>query len=850
MKLHQKNLMKFFFAMKNIFTLSILFLLFSNTILAQTKVSGTVLDENNQPVPFANILFVGSKIGVATDVDGKFTISSDKDQKAIEITFVGYSPKVVELKSATVENLKIKLQSGQQLNEVVIVRKPKKHLSKKENPAYRILKGIWANKKKNGLNLVKAYDYKKYTSVSIGLSNLDSVFLKKTMAKQYDSIVRIIKSEKKDKKFFVPIFMKENYESIYGNNVLKQERIDMEAERNVGVSQYGFLFDRISNTFSTIDMYDDDILILNKSFVSPISKRGYEIYDYVLKDSIVENNRKTYLMYFFPRQAGTIAFEGNFKVVDKNFALTEVSMKVNKGINLNLVRNLSIEKSFQILNDSIYLPDRDYYEGDFTLFTKNDEEKGLFVKKNLVFSDYDLEPNHDEAFYNKKITQVRSDQFYKDDTYWNGVVTKDPNLRATRKIIDELKNNPRVKTVSSAINILSTGYFDVFKNVQFGSFWQTISNNNVEGTRLKGGLRTFKTSNDLFRSQLYFAYGTKDHKLKYGAEVKYLLFPNPRIIIGATHVDDNMQLGGRTLDVTDLLSANNETNVLIARGYNYYLSRIEKNSLYVDWGINKNLHLTFTGINQHIKSAAEQFFTIDYSLDGVNNINAIKNFTTNISLTYTPKRFVYGFGVEQRIGNSLYPTFILKYTKGYKGIFGSDFNYNKIQASISRPIFLSNFGIFRPYIEAGKVFETLPLPLLFPVASNQSYSVVRNTFCLLDYYDLMTDAYVMGHFEHHLNGFLFNKVPLLKKLKLREIMFYRSIYGTVRQENIDINRSNIVYNAPSSSLYSEFGFGIENIGYGNFRPIRIDFVWRSSFKNVNGPEAPNFGIRLDFNPEF
>jgi hypothetical protein len=836
--------------MKKIFTLFIIFFAFVNGVLAQTKVSGSVVDENNDPVPFANVLFVGLKTGISTDENGKFTISSDKNYKAIEVSYVGYSPKIVPLTSSTVENIRVKLQNGQQLNEVVIVTKPKKHLSKKENPAYRILKGIWANKKKNGLNLVKAYDYKRYTSVSIGLSNLDSIFLKKTMSKQYDSIVKIIKSGKKDKRFFVPIYMKENYESIYGNNIFHKERVDMEAERNIGVSQYGFLFDRISNTFTDVNVYDDDILILNKAFVSPISTRGYGIYDYVLKDSIVENNRKTYQIYFFPRQAGTIAFEGNFKVVDKNFALTEVTMKVNKGINLNLVRNLSVEKNFKIVNDSIYLPERDFYEGDFTLFTKNDEEKGLFVRKNLVFSDYDLEPTHDEAFYSKEIIQTRSDQFLKEESYWNTVVTKDPNLKETRKIIGDLKNNPRVKGVSTAINIISTGYFDIFKNVQFGSFWQTISNNDVEGLRLKAGLRTFKTPNDLFRTKLYFAFGSKDHKLKYGAEAKYLLLPNPRITIGVTHINDNVQLGGLTMNVTDLLSANEETNVLIGRGYNYYLSRIAKTSFVLDWGITNNFHFTLTGIHQYIKSASNQNFSIDYSLDGTNIQSTIKDFTTNAALSYTPKRFVYGFGVDQRFGATLYPTFILKYTRGYKGFMGSDFNYNKIQASVSRPIFLSNLGIFRPYIEAGKVFETLPLPLLYPVASNQSYSINRNTFCLLDYYDLMTDAYIMGTFEHHFNGFLFNKVPFLKKLKLREIIFYKTIYGTVRQDNIDINRTNIIYEAPSNHAYSEFGFGIENIGYGNFRPIRIDFVWRSSFTNVNGPEAPNFGIRFGFNPTF
>jgi hypothetical protein len=837
--------------MKNLLSVCVFFFAFLGVLQAQTKVSGVVLDENNEPIPFANVLFANSKIGVTTDIDGKFSLKSDKDFTAVEVSYTGYTDRIVNLSGSVVDNLRIKLKNGQQLKEVVIVTRPKKHLSKKENPAYRILQGIWAHKKKNGLQLVKAYEYKKYTSVAIGLSNLDSVFLKKTMAKQYDSIVKIIKSGKKDKRFFVPIYMKENYESVYGNNVIKKVRADMEAERNVGVSQYGFLFDRISNTFTDVNVYQDDIEILNKTFVSPISTRGYGIYDYVLKDSVVENNVKSYQIYFFPRQEGTIAFEGSFKVVDKSFALTEVTMRVNKNINLNLVRNLSVEKNYKIVDDTIFLPERDFYEGDFTLFTKNDQEKGLFVRKNIVFSEYDLNPSRADDFYELKINQIRRDQFQQKEEFWDKIVTKDPNLGGTRKIIGELKDNPRVKSVSSAITIISTGYFDLFKDVQFGSLWQTISNNNVEGLRLSAGLRSFRTPDDRFRAKGYTAYGTLDTKVKYGGEMKYLIAQEPRIILGVTHVNDNIQLGGQSMQVTDLITSANETNLLIARGTNYFLSRIVKNTLYFDWALHNNLHLTVTGVHRSIRSAAPEYFSINYSYDNGTTVRStITDFATNVGLTYTPKRIVYGFGVEQRFGATLYPTYVLKYTRGINGFLGSELQYNKLQASVSRPIFVSNFGVLKPYLEVGKNFEALPLPLLFPVAANQSFSVDSRTFCLLDYYDMVTDTYIMGSFQHHFNGYIFNKIPGLKKLKLREIGFYRAIYGTISQENIAINRTNLQYIAPSHSVYAEYGFGIENIGYGNFRPLRFDFVWRTNFQNVNGPEPPRFGIRIGFNPTF
>jgi len=815
---------------------------------SQTEVRGKVVDENNEALPYANVVFYGTKIGVVTDLDGQFELKHAGQFESIEVSYVGYNKKVVRIQNN--KPITVKLSRGQELNEVVIVARPKKHLNKKENPAYRILQGIWAHKRKNGLKLLQAYDYKRYTSVSIGLSNLDTVFLRRTMGKQYDSIVRIIKSGRKDKKFMVPIYMKENYESVYGNNLLGKERVDMEAERQIGVGQQGFIFDRISNTFTDIDVYDDDIVILNKPFVSPISTRGYGVYDYVLHDSIIDQKPKQYKIYFFPRNVGTIAFEGYFWVSEGSYALTEVSMKVNRNINLNMVRDLTIEKNFEVYQDSLFLPTRDSYEGDFTLLTKSDQEKGLFVRKNLVYSEYQLQPNHNPSFYDLRVEQTRANQFEKSEVYWQGVNTRDPNLAATRNIIGELKENPRVKHVSNIINIIATGYIPISHYVQFGSLWQMISNNNIEGIRIQGGFRTYKTANDLFRMQAYGVYGTQDQLFKYGAEAKYLIASKPRISLGISYINDNLQLGGLTLDVTDLISSANTTNVLINRGYNYFLSRVVKNSLYADWAIHNNLHLTFTGVQQRIRTASETFFPIDYSWDGQNILKEVQTTAANISMTYTPGRLVYGFGVDQRFGRTLYPTITLKYTRGIKGIMGGMFNYNKIQAGISRPIFLSNLGILRPYIEAGKTFETLPLPLLNPIAGNQSYSIMSNTFCLLDYYDLVTDTYAMLHLNHHFNGLILNRIPLIKKLKLREIAFFRTVYGTIRPENIEINRSNIAYNAPSGRLYSEFGFGIDNIGYGNFRPIRVDFVWRSPFQDLNGPEAPHFGVRFGFTPDF
>jgi Family of unknown function (DUF5686)/CarboxypepD_reg-like domain len=819
-------------------------------VFSQTKVSGIVVDKNKQPVAFASVSFKGLPGGVITDDSGKFELQTPTNSTTLIVSFAEFETKEIQLSQAEMLDMIIILKEQEVLKEIVIVGRPKKHLSKKQNPAYRILKGIWANKKKNGLALVKQYQYKKYSSVSIGLSNLDSLFLKRTLGKSYDSISKIIERKKSTKKWVAPIYMKEINEAIYGSNNPKKIKSDKLAERVSGLGQSGFLFDRIDYTFNTIDVHENDIVILNKSFVSPLSERGYGAYEYVLKDSIVDdNNRKIYSMYFFPRQNGDLVFEGNMKIADKTFALTEISMRVNKGINLNLVRDILIEKSFTIENDSVYLPEKEYYEGDFTALSKSDEERGLFVKKSIVFSDYDLETKRESAFYDDKVIQTRANQFNKNDEYWNAIDTKDTALVASRIIINKLKNSPRIKKVTGVLNALTTGYVDAFKNLQFGSFWNAVSNNNIEGLRLRAGFRTFKTVDDLFRTNFYGAYGVADKRFKFGVEARYLLTQNPRLTLAVSHLEDNLQYGGTSLEINDLMTGNS-TNLLINRGINSFLSRVTRNTLNLNLAITPNFRVNFSTISRKIRTASPENFLIDYQYPDEDIQQRITDFNTNLSFIYTPKRIINGYGVDQRFGRNLFPTLILKYTKGIKGVADSQFNYNKLQISYNKPLIISNFGVLNCYLETGKTFETLPLPLLNPVPSNQSYTIVPRTFYLLDYFDMITDSYAMAHFDHHFNGFLFNRIPILKKWNLREVLFYRGIYGSISDENKSINRSNINYTAPNIKIYGEYGFGIENIGFGNFRPFRLDFIWRTQFANVNGKESPKFGVGLEFNPDF
>ena len=414
----------------------------------------------------------------------------------------------------------------------------------------------------------------------------------------------------------------------------------------------------------------------------------------------------------------------------------------------------------------------------------------------------------------------------------------------------KLKRKKQIKNITGLINTVASGYINTKMGIQFGPLWTAFASNQVEGFRTKVGFRSFKTKDDRFRIGGHVAYGFKDKRIKYGAEGRYLLSYKPRIAVGLAYQNDIEQLGSTLLNTTQLLGGSFGTTALFSRGDNFFLSDIKKIATNFDYQLKLNLHFGVNLSHARIRSASDKDFSMNYIGENGIEQSQVTDVASDIYLSYTPGRFVYGLGVERRFGRNIFPTLVLNYRRGYKGVFNGTHNYDRIQFKYNQPILLSKFGIFDATVEAGKTFGTVPISLLNAVPANQSFSLVKNTFALLNYYDFVTDTYLATHFEHHFNGFILNRIPLLKKLKLRSLFTFRAAYGTISKENIDINRSNVNYNAPNK-VYYEYGVGLENIGYGNLRFLRVDAIWRSNYTPPAGSivtPTPKFAIRIGIRP--
>ncbi len=809
--------------------------------------TGIILDENREPLPFVNIYFKPDKKGTTSDINGEFKLELHRKRGKLTFSLMGYETKTIKIKP---KNTYVKIILKEQknvLDEVVIVKRPKKRLKKKENPAYPILKEIWKRKNKSGLKLLPKYEYKKYETTTIGLNRLDSVFLKKLFKKDFKSILKKLPYDDEGFHYYIPIYVKEQVFKIYGNNKFHKKRQDIIAEKEKGFNRQGYGFDRMSLEFSEVNIFDNSFSIFNKPFISPIAKYGFDVYDYLLYDTIQRQGRKFYNIYFFPRREGDLAFEGNFLVSADKYDITNITMKLKNSANLNFVRSVEIEKEYKHINDSIYLPVKDEFSADYTLLSKSNNTKAVNIKKEIYYSDYNFNKTYPPDFYDKINVKYKANQFKKDSLFWKKYSDKN-QITKTYQLIDEVKGKRRIKTITNWMNILTTGYLPLFKNIQFGPVFQAIGRNGVEGIRLLAGFRTFKTPDDRFRAYGHIAYGLKDKKMKYELVSKYLLSYQPRIETELTLSDDYKQNARQLMNLHQLLHTNNfGSNFILSRGKNVFISHVKNYALKFDYKIIKNFHIGIIPYYTYTEPADNHLFNIDY----LNNNGNIKHHVTDtgadIYVTYTPGRFVYGYGIEQKFGKNAFPTFVLNYRKA----FGfNDVDYQRLQFKYAQKILMGRFGSFDLDVNLGKTFGKVPVSLLNPIPANQIMILKPHTFTLLNYYDFVTDTYAVGFFEYHLNGLIFNRLPLLRKLKLRTVLAYRIAYGTISDENKAINRSNIAYAAPDTKPYYEYSVGLENLGFGNLRIFRLDAVWRSHYTSINGLHSPKFALRLAIKPNF
>jgi hypothetical protein len=814
-------------------------LFFTCLIFGQTKVGGKVVDEKNEPIAFANVILKGSKEGVITDDNGDFYFESNENYSILVVSFVGYDSVQIKLAPGLNKDLKIVLKSGVSLDEVTIYTGK---TSKKNNPAIDILRKIWERRRKNGLKMFKQYQYDKYEKVEFDLNTIDSAFMKNKVFKGMEFIFKQIDTSKISGKSFLPIFINETLSQVYGDNTTKRTKEITTANKNSGLGSGDGVNTFIKDLYADYDIYDNYLKFFDKDFVSPLSRTGINVYNYVLADSMYIDNKWCYNIIYYPRRKNELTFKGDFWVNDSTFAIKKINLEASKSANINWVKEIYIEQEFEVMNDSVFLLTRDYMMSDFS-FSKKDEAKGVYGKRTTLFRNHQFDQPKGDKFYKEEVNFYDNSVYNKSDEFWleNRFENLNKNEAGIYKMLDTLKEVPRFKRIYSLASILGSGYIEIPKlKMDFGPIFSTFGFNDVEGQRIRIGGRTYFGSNDIWRIQGYTAYGFEDNQFKYGISGRWMVNPNKRVILSVGNRRDVEQMGVSLTTSNDVLGRSFASSALFASGVNNQLTSVNLTTLGIEIEPLKNFTFQTNLTYRTLKSASSDF-SLDYYTDltqaKINN--QVKQSEINIIAEYTPKRKTVGYGVDRLDVDFNYARFFVSYSNGIKGVLNSDFNYQKLQLYYRQPTLIGGFGRLFTTFETGKIFGEVPLGLMGVIPGNQSWFVIENTYNLLDYYDFVADEYVSMHLEHHFNGRLFSRIPYLRKLNLREIVGIKGVYGRVSENNKILNASGLQYVAPED-VYWEYNAGVGNI----FKVLRIDCAWRGSYLEM--PNARKFAVRASF----
>lgn len=680
----------------------------------------------------------------------------------------------------------------------------------------------------------------KYEKVEFDMNSIDSAFMKNRIFKGMEFVFNKMDTSKVTGKTYLPIFINESLYDIYGDNKLKKLKEILKANKNSGLRNGDGVNTFVKDLYSDYNIYDNHLNFFDKSFTSPLSTTGIDVYNYVLKDTAYIDNKKCFNIVFYPRRKNELTFKGDFWVNDSTFAIKKINMQVTKSANINWVKDIYIEQEFDVLNDSVFLLTRDYIMSDFAL-NKKEGSKGVYGKRTTLFRDHQFNQPKPLAFYKEDVNFIDNEVFTKSEDYWreNRFEKLNKDEAGIYKLIDTLKTVKRFNQIYSAASILGKGYVS-FKNFEYGPVFSTFGFNEVEGFRTRIGGRTFFGPNDTWRLQGYAAYGLKDDKVKYGISGKWMIDKRNRVIISGGTRRDIEQIGASLTTSNDILGRNFASSGLFTSGSNGKLTNVKLTNVSIEIEPIKNLVFE-TGFSYRTLQSASPSFSLDYFTDATftTTKSNVRQSELYLQIDYTPNRKTFGYGVERRDVDSPYSRFFINYSEGFKGLLDSDFNYRRLQLYYKQPIIIGALGRTDLTLELGKTFGKVPLGLLNVIPGNQSYFIIKNTFNNLNFYEFVSDQYATFQWEHNFQGRLFARIPFMRKLNWREIIGLKGVYGSVSDENKAINASGLIYKSPEA-VYWEYSAGIGNI----FKVFRLDFSWRGNY--LNTPDATKFAIKGSF----
>lgn len=811
------------------FKLRILFLLCliqCSVYSQQTKVSGRVIDaETGEGMPDVRVRFQNSKIGTLTDSLGFYTLQTYYATDSITYMMPEFNLVTKAVKKDQEQIIDVKLTEAIVDITEVTVKPPD------EFPSTTLHKKVIAHKDINNKEKLSSYDYELYNKIQIDLNNIGDKFKDRDIVKRLDVVMNYLDSIDGGKTY-LPVILSENISQFSYKNNPKKKRELVSATRISGIENLQ-LNQFLGEMYLDFNIYDNYLNIFQKAFISPVANFARNYYKFYLEDSMFIDNNWCYKLRFAPKRTGDMTFEGEMWINDTTYAVKSFKAKLSPWANINYVQDLYMEHHFDQVQPEVWMLTEEKMILDLKV-TKGTKLYGFYGRKYSSRKNFVINKDHPDEYYKSDFTVEFADSAkIRDKDYWiaHRHIPLNDQENGIDNMVDSLNHDPFFKFLKNSTYMLATGYYPVGK-IEIGSIYSLFSVNPVEKFRTGLAIRTSNAFSRRieFGGRLYYGFG--DERFKYGLTTRINITPKKRGLLIVYGNRDIEQIG-----ISPTAAAVGSTfSSLLRTGPLDKLTFVDKAGINLEKDLGKDF-IVFGGFEwKEYTPLGLATYERRNEFGGLDTIRHIQSSEVTLRFRWCKDEEFISGNFDRTTLPSKFPILSVQGIFGIKGVFGSDYNYQKLEFAMEHNRNIGVLGRLRYGVNAGVVLGTVAYPFLKVHEGSQSYWLYTNSFNRMSYFEFISDRYVGGFIEQHWQGLLFDRIPLIKKLKWRLVTTGRITYGAISQRHNDVMIIPSFTKQFGGIPYAEASVGIENI----FKLGRVDLVWRITHL---APGIPPLGIR-------
>ena len=828
-------------------------------LMAQDKLTGRVIDEDGFAVSYASVQYRGHKIAVSSDGEGKFTIEKHPGWM-LTVSALSYKSATVKVDEKT-NFIEVKLKDDtHKLTEVVVKSKRGKY-TRKDNPAVELMKRVIAAKKKTDLTNHPYYQYDKYQKITLSLNDLKKEQLANKFFSKRQYLLDQVETSPYNGKLILPVSVDETVSQHIYRKDPKTEKDIIKGQQSNGIGQIiqtgEILNTALKEVFTDVDIYDDYVRLLQYPFPSPIGRTAVSFYHFYIEDTVYVERDLCYHLQFIPANSQDFGFRGELYVLaDSTLHVKKCNLYMPHNTDVNWVQDMKIEQEYTKLDNGEWVLSKDDMVAEIHA---NKLLQDLLVVRNTRLTDYAFDELPKQLFKGKAKVRHDIDAMNRDEAYWNKYRQVDltKSESSMDSFIHRMENSKGFKYIIFCVRALMENYVEVAhktdKNGEKRSTFDLgpvntfLSNNFVDGVRLRLAARTMAALNPHFFWDGYGAYGMKSHDWYYGHIFTYSLnkkknspfeFPMRKFTVEVGHditspSDDNL-LHNKDNFFMSIRAAKQDQMYLYQRqkvGFTYE----------TDWGFRFDTSLRWQS-NRTVGNL--HYFKVS---DGT-EVKKIRTTEATVGIDYNPG-VTYVNTKQQRLPINLdNPELTLSHTVGFDGFMGGQYKSNLTTLGIYKRQWLGSFG-YMDFNVTGKIqWNKVPFSMLVQPPVNLSIFEQEATVSMMKDWEFLSDRQIFWSVAWDMNGKLLNRILLIKKLKWREYVAVKGVWGDLTSKNDPTKNVSdpILFKFPNNSYsfgktpYWEVVAGVHNI----FKFFGIDYVRRLNY--LNHGNIDKWGIRMGF----